>query len=353
MENAENKNSHIENEKNNKPLNTLRFTEEARRKLKELNDERLRIKKIKRIPTIGFVIVFTSLSILKAITPFYVYIPCILFGVGMVSWYFVKDAKEENDFRTKYKKILNDVIFKNYLDNYKYLPNKGISRDYIYNTNAIQTGNIFYSEDSITGSYKGIDFLRCDLKIQDEHTDSDGDTHTVTLFKGQWMKFDFPKSFKSNIQVYSKGFKNAKKNKKNFFTKKFNKEKNDEKRTLVLTESEEFNKKFKIYASNEHDAYYVLTPHLLEAIEKLKSEFSCPVMLLFTNNSLDVALYTKKDSLEPSYKKDMEKAIEESINDATNQMTTLMKFVDYLKLDNDLFKKEDASNEENEEIEMN
>lgn len=316
----------------------FKFTEEAKKQLEALNDERLKIKKIKRIPTIGFIIIFISFSFLKAITPFYIYIPCILIGVGLIAYYFMKGAKEENKFRTKYKKILNDAIFKNYLDDYEYLPNKGISRDYIYNTNAIQIGNIFYSEDSITGSYKGIYFLRCDLKIQDEHTDSDGDSHTVTLFEGQWMKFDFPKSFKSNIQVYSKGFNNVKKNKKNFFTKKFNKEKNDEKRTLILTESEEFNKKFKIYASNEHDAYYVLTPHLLEAIEKLKSEFSCPVMLLFTNNSLDVALYTKKDSLEPSYKKDMEKAIEESINDATNQMTTLMKFVDYLKLDNNLFK---------------
>ena len=81
----------------------------------------------------------------------------------------------------------------------------------------------------------------------------------------------------------------------------------------------------------------MLTPHLLEAIEKIKKDINCPIMLLFTDNTLDVALSTGKDSLEPSYKKDIDDTIIASLSDAINQMETIIKFIDYLKLDNDLF----------------
>ena len=84
----------------------FKFTEDAKRKLEELNEERLRVKKIRRIPTIGFIIIFISFSFLKAITPFYIYIPCILIGVGLIAYYFVNGAKEENNSHNSFIAIL-------------------------------------------------------------------------------------------------------------------------------------------------------------------------------------------------------------------------------------------------------
>ena len=311
---------------------------EIRDKLIPLNEERLKIR-IFRINTVIFFFLFFLasfvLSIPDGMTPIGVVI-IIASGI-LYSIYIVKGVKKEWKFKKKYKNSINNIVFTHYLNNYKYSPNKGVSFDYIANTKSINMGNRFHSEDAITGKYNEINFIRSDVLIQEESTDSDGDTSVTTLFEGQWMNFDFPKTFKSNIQVYSVGFRNVRKNKKSFLSKHFKKEEYEEKRVLVLTENEEFNKKFKIYSSNEHDAYYVLTPHLLEAIEKIKKDINCPIMLLFTDNTLDVALSTRKDSLEPSYKKDIDDAIIASLSDAINQMETIIKFIDYLKLDNDLF----------------
>ena len=60
-------------------------------------------------------------------------------------------------------------------------------------------------------------------------------------------------------------------------------------------------------------------------------------MLFFTDNTLNIALRTSKDSLEPSYKKDMNIALEQTVKETEKEMQTLVDFVEYLKLTDDLF----------------
>ena len=120
------------------------------------------------------------------------------------------------------------------------------------------------------------------------------------------------------------------------FSKLF-KEKDDNIRHSISTESEEFNNKFKIYASDDHTTFYVLTPQILEAIIQLENKFGCKIMLFFTDNALNIALRTGKDSLEPSYKKDMNIALEQTVKETEKEMQTLVDFVEYLKLTDDLF----------------
>jgi len=149
------------------------------------------------------------------------------------------------------------------------------------------------------------------------------------------MIFKFPKRFKSEVQVYSKFFTGSK-SKSGLFSK-LCKEKDDNIRHSISTESEEFNNKFKIYALDDHTTFYVLTSQILEAIIQLENKFGCKIMLFFTDNTLNIALRTGKDSLEPSYKKDMNIALEQTVKETEKEMQTLVDFVEYLKLTDDLF----------------
>lgn len=233
----------------------------------------------------------------------------------------------------KYKKAYKEYFVKKSLENIftdlKYLPAQGISRSVIANTGMMDMGDVYSSNDYIEGKYKNINFIQSDVHIEEEHTttDSDGNTHTyyVTIFMGRWMIFDFNKEFKANVQVCEKGFGN------NRFYSKVKYEK-------IKMESTDFNKKFMVYAQNAHDAFYILTPSLMEKIQKLEERNKGKILLCFINNQLHVGLYDEKDSFEPSscFKKIDE--AKELLKTSTD-IEQITMFVDELNLDNDLFKK--------------
>lgn len=156
---------------------------------------------------------------------------------------------------------------------------KGISYEQIASTQMMNMGDRFCSNDYFKAKYKNINFESSDVHIQEEHTDSDGDTIYVTIFRGQWFVFDFNKPFKANIQVCAKNFSNARRG--SLFSKtKYNK---------VDMEDIEFNKEFRVYAQNELDAFYVLTKMMdvVKACAKHEKETLFEVINLRKGMSLE------------------------------------------------------------------
>lgn len=193
-------------------------------------------------------------------------------------------------------------------------------------------GDRYSSNDLITGKYKDILFTQADVHIEKEEqtTDSDGNTRTyyVTIFKGRWMIFDFNKSFKADVQVSQKGFGNNKVNTW-FSSSKFEK---------IEMESQEFNKNFNVYAQQPLDAFYILTPKIMEKIKNLDTNNDGKLLLCFIDNKLHVGIYNHADSFEHSsvFKRIDEEKIRNQISLDIQKITM---FVDELELDNDLFKK--------------
>ena len=195
-------------------------------------------------------------------------------------------------------------------------------------------GDIYESNDYVKGKYKDINFEASDIHIQDRYTDSDGNTHYTTLFRGQWFIFDFNKTFKADLQVCQKSFNNARHGKGIFglFEPK------DEKFQKVELEDIDFNKKFNVFAQSPVEAFYVLTPNTMEKIKTLDNQIKGSLLFCFINNKLHVGIASNKDLFEVSpYKKvDIEKA-EQSVLAEMNEIT---QFVDVLNLDNTLFRRE-------------
>lgn len=296
------------------------------------------IKKNKKYDLIGRIII----GILIVISVFVILIGKIklYFGLtiifielifSMIILTIIKSAVNGEDIKTFYKVFKNIFVLKSlqhFFGNIDYKPEEGFSEEYIETIGMLDTGDRYYSNDYISGSYKNIKFEQSDIHIEEKHEeeDDDGNKREVweTTFMGRLMVFDFNKNFKANIQVVSLGFNaNTLPWGKNF--------------CRVKMEDIEFNKRFVVFAENEHEAFYILTPHFMEKLKETVQKLNCGIMFAFVDNRLHIAINNGEDSFEYNvFKPINEQEIEENI---TKDIKIITDFIDELDLDNNLFKK--------------
>ena len=290
--------------------------------LEELDQAR---KKALKKTLLCFLVPFAIGIVLLMVSPQFM-------GIGLFAGFILAafiPKKDRDAFNALYKNKIVVEAMNRICTDINFDTQKGISRSVIASTEMMNMGDIFSSNDYVTGKYKNINFEMSDVHIQQESTDSEGHTTYYTLFKGQWYIFDFNKEFKANIQVRGKHFYNAKRGR--LFAKK------EEKFKKVELEDMEFNNLFKVYAQNELDAFYVLTPGTMSRIKEIGNKIKGTLLFCFIGNYLHVAVHNNKDFFEASiFKKiDLEKAIAKT----NEEISAIADFVDILSLDNDLFKK--------------
>ena len=289
-------------------------------------------KKIKNRYIIGMGLTLLISIILALCFHFIFFFVALVIGLMIT---IIVTSHLNSDYKRIFKNTFVLKALKSIFTDLTYRPDYGIPYQVIAATKMMYMGDRYHSEDYISGKYKDIKFEQSDVHIEEEHesTDSDGNTTTTyqTIFKGRWMIFDFNKNFKSNVQISQKGFGNSKV--QTFFGK------HEEVYKKVSMESESFNKRFNVYAQSEHEAFYIITPSLMEKIERLDDNNKGKILLCFIDNRLHVGLYDGKDSFEPGsiFKKLNE---DEIITSISSDIKMITQFVDELNLDNDLFKKE-------------
>ena len=246
---------------------------------------------------------------------------------------FVCFSKANKQFAAAFKQsVVLDSLSSVFTD-LTFEPALGISREEIRETEMMQTGDRFSSNDLISGRYNGVPFRQSDVHIEEEHTDSEGHTSYTTIFRGRWMVFDFNKTFVSDLQVVGRHFGANRRKGNGFFGLFASKEKKMEK---IELENEAFNKQFTVYAHDTTEAFYLLTPHMMEAMLRLREGIGSPIMLLFFRGQLHVAVNNGKDAFEPSLFRAYDPARETEAVFADTRVIT--SFVDEMRLDNDMFK---------------
>lgn len=262
----------------------------------------------------------TSLSS-NAITPILFITLFVIIIVGVLScrkeYNAYKSAYKEYFVRTSLEKTFSDLVYHetSAID----APAYGF----------IRRGDIYHSNDFVSGTYHGINFSQADVHIQDEYTDSDGDTHTVTVFRGRYMIFDFNRNFEDRMQIVSRKFRVARIKRSG---KLFHKTKKHQ------VESTTFNENFKIYGEDGQEVFYILDPAFIDRIEKLYAELKCPIMLGFDNQKIHIAIDNHGDSFEPpSSGKPIDEAKE--IAKVSHEISLITSFVDDLRLHNYTYKK--------------
>lgn len=287
-------------------------------------------KKARNIILIGTIISFIIAITIYILTnqPF-----IIMFGL-IIS--IIITALLSHNPQKKFKKAFKEIFVLKSLNNIFtdliYNPESGLDQSVIRNTGMMYMGDRYSSNDYICGKYKNINIVQADVHIEERHEtrDSNGHTHTtyVTIFKGRWMIFDFNKNFKANIQVRQKGFGNA----------KINNWRQTSKYQKIMMEDQVFNNNFRTYAQSDIEAFYILTPSLMEKLKNLASKTSGKLLFCFIDNKLHIGIHNNKDSFEHGV---FTKINEEKItNNIAQDINLITNFVDELNLDNDLFRRE-------------
>lgn len=261
-------------------------------------------------------------------------IPMVLFWlvfgfvIGLVVISFAT-RNERAAYRKAYKAYFVERVLAETFTNLKYNHAAGLPQEILISTGMVNTGDVYSSNDLTVARYKNVEFMQADVHIQERHEDSEGHTSYVTLFKGRFMIFDFPKKFDFSMELVGSRIRVAKVPRSSKPGRKFK---------PMKTESVEFNRHFKIYAEDGFEMFYILDPAFMEKIQKVSETYEGKVMFGFIGNRLLVGINNGKDSFEPPrFSKPIDEKAELEKNRADIKVIT--DFVDQLKLDRKLFKK--------------
>lgn len=170
-----------------------------------------------------------------------------------------------------------------------YSKKEGIPSTWIKDSNLVGGGwNRYHASGLIKGSYKGISFMQSDVVLirHTESEDSDGNVteHDTTVFKGPWAVLDFHKPFSTNLVVRERTGRASEKWEKN--------------KAVVQMENIAFNEKFTVISEDAHNAFYLLTPQMMEHIIQTEKRFSGRIYFCFMNGKIHIAIDNGKNCFE-------------------------------------------------------
>ena len=225
------------------------------------------------------------------------------------------------------KKLLSDNIINGVLkealgDDVEYNPwgriNPGsMVFPFSYNTTA--------GSDHIKAVYNGLNIELGDIELinEQETTDENGQTekNQITHFKGQWLTCDFGKELAGEVYISEWGKKDRKLMKSN-----------------VSMDNEQFSRRFCVRADNPEEAYYILTPNMMEYIISMADKSGGIVYISFLRGGkMHVAVKSGRDFFELGKDNaDVEKLRQKFLD----ELRWFTDIVDTLRVEDTLYKKE-------------
>lgn len=215
----------------------------------------------------------------------------------------------KQQYTTLYKETFVVSVLKTMLDDVKYDCNDGFTEFDIMQSGLIKIGNQLSSEDYLSGSYKGVKFRQADVDSINETWNGE-EKETVTYFSGRLIEFEYPLKLTSSVKVLS-----------NYFTTYLSLPSE-----IIDMEDVEFNDEFNVYALDAHEAFYILTPPLIEKLKYIKKY--CNIFAFnFAQGKIYFALQNKKvfeieykDSISYVDEQDRMKQDVQTIIDAVNML---------------------------------
>lgn len=150
-----------------------------------------------------------------------------------------------------------------------------LNEEELNDTKLFNKFNVCKQTNNFIGEYNGVKYQFADLDLVERYNE-DGRTHTRTVFSGLVYILDYEKDKKGDVLLYSQ---------KPYFVLL-----NDYKK--VQTESSEFNAMFEIFADDQHQAYYFLTPIVIENLLDIANNYDGKINLAYKDGRVIVAITT-------------------------------------------------------------
>ena len=241
----------------------------------------------------------------------------ILAGIILAVVGFAQFSSVVKKFKGEFlKELISDWIEDGYYD-----PKRGLSPAQVYHCEFLKKADRFHTEDLLTGKIDGIAFQASDVELQERRqrqTKNGTQTYYVTYFKGQMYVFDFNKDFEGYLQVLE--------NQRPQTRRKYER---------VKLESIEFNKKFNTYSTNQHTAFYILTPQFQERLMAIEKAHPGKIGFSFIDNQLHMAINNNKSNFTVSLFRRIDEALIQAFKD---DLQVIYNIIDELKINKKIFK---------------
>lgn len=280
-------------EESKKPPFSTFYNEELLPKLQELEAERKSIKNTLIYPTLGLGSLATFLILILPNLGIQSFILTAITGTGLWVWFRSKASRE---YRYKFKAEIIGKILR-YIDkDYRYSAGGRIDRNEFVGTRIFnRVPDRYRGEDLIMGKNDQTEFSFSEVTAEYYVRDQDNRRTLKTLFRGIVFKADFNKEFKHRTVILPDvGEKYlgsiGKALQKLNFTRSGN----------VEMENADFEKEFIVYADDDQEARYLLSPSFMEKLLTCKERLDVDISLSFYKSNLYIMIPVMKDLFEPS-----------------------------------------------------
>ena len=207
----------------------------------------------------------------------------VAFLVCAVGAYYFFESIFTDSFTFKFKrKVIRSIVESCGLT---YHPGGFVENDYLYMIYDFDIDK-YSGNDLIFGQIEGVRVKFSDVEAISIKEDLyRNKTHRV-LFAGLLFVADFPKRLKAVTQICSG-------------TDEFK----DYGGKRARMDDAEFGRYFRVYATDQIEARYALTPSLMENLKLLKMRFHRPINIVLTGDKICMAIRTGRDNFEPDLRR--------------------------------------------------
>ena len=180
--------------------------------------------------------------------------------------------------------------------------------------------------DHIKAVYHGLNIELGDISLIDESEFTDNETgqtekQSLLYFKGQWLTCDFGKELAGEVYISER----AKKKRRGM-------------KSDVSMDNEQFDTRFCVRANNPQEAFYILTPHMMEYITAMADKSGGLVYMSFLRSGkMHVAVQTGRDFFELGKTNTDAETLRQKFLDELRWFTDI---VDTLRVEDTIYKKE-------------
>jgi len=273
----------------------------------------------------GSVLSFFLVGLAQSLNIKFLYFAFFIVSVFLLIWgiMILTDLKRKwETFRKELKiELSNEILTKNFGENYEYHADKKIDFDLIRAAGLVREPDIYIGKDLIIGSHAGINFNVSDVELKELiviRTRNGTIQKQETYFKGRWYVYQFEKNFEETLKIVENDVGLRKGNMKKY-----------------ETEMIEFNNKFSIYSSNDKFFYYLINPFLIERLLLLEQHHRGTIYYCFESNKLHIGINDYSNSLYIDIKRKID---ENSMEIFNSDIVLIKKIIDEFNLSGDKFK---------------
>ncbi len=273
-------------------------------------------------PLIGYFIAWAVQKIFKTEG-----ISATLLGFSVITLFFMglilnmSKRSKRDELAIEFKNTIIKPKIKAMYPGVEYYPEKGLPNKTFADSKLISiesTLKVYSSSDLIVGDIHGVSLKACDAEVIPMSSDR---ALYNTNFCGRFYEFDFFKEFKSNLILLQPG------QKKPLLYQEYKE---------IDYESYDFNIEYKIFSNDSHEAFYIITPHLMERLMELDKMFKDQISFSFNNSKLYIAIDKGQRFLDTSFFTQFD---ESKVNDMLENLSEIENVIEFLNLDNTIFKK--------------